>query len=158
MKKVYSKTKNKIQTLWNYISELNGKLDEMNSKITALQKNSDTAWEEINRPKDIITRVSKITGVFTLNDLSIEPYGDSNHYGYFLTVKHNLNLLIKPLVIWDYEYEKMSDGSIYVVQGQNTSSIVTYIDSNTVKFLTVVGQVTPPLYPIQINGSYIIMG
>jgi hypothetical protein len=53
MKKVFSNTKNKLQELWNYVSELEGQIDRINTEISSLQNSTNGAWQELNKPKTV---------------------------------------------------------------------------------------------------------
>lgn len=60
MKKSYSKTKNKIQELWNAVSEIEGILLDHGLTTDSLKNNTEQIWKELNRPKTFIPDVKFI--------------------------------------------------------------------------------------------------
>lgn len=53
MKEVFDKTPKKIQKLWDYIAELQGKIDTINKELVSLTESNNNLWEEINKPKTV---------------------------------------------------------------------------------------------------------
>jgi len=60
MRQVYDKTKNKIKNIWNFIDELRGIIETLNTEVSILRESNTALWQEINKPKTIIKKNNDI--------------------------------------------------------------------------------------------------